>query len=60
MSQQVVCNQCGEVIDQSISYYTAQVSTVQMIDGVLTAGGPAIQMDYHEGHLPTGMSKPSE
>jgi hypothetical protein len=56
MSQQVICDGCGEVIDQSISYYTANVSTVQLVDGVLTSGGAAEQHDYHTDHLPIGVN----
>lgn len=56
MSQQVICDGCGEPIDQSISYFTASVQTVQIIDGVLTSGGPAEQRDYHTEHLPDGVT----
>jgi serine phosphatase RsbU (regulator of sigma subunit) len=56
MSHQIICDGCGEVIDQSISYYTASVSTVQMIDGALISGGSAEQHDYHTEHLPVGVS----
>jgi hypothetical protein len=52
MSQQVICDGCGEQIDQATSYFTASVTAVQMIDGVLTSGGAAEQLDYHTDHLP--------
>lgn len=55
MSQQVICDGCGEPIDQSISYYSASVTAVQMIDGVLVSGGAAEQRDYHTEHLPHGV-----
>jgi hypothetical protein len=51
MSQQIVCDNCKQPIDQSVGYYTAQVSPVQMVDGVLTSGGTE-QHDYHAEHLP--------
>jgi hypothetical protein len=56
MSQQVLCDGCGEPIDQSISYYTANVSTVQMVDGVLTSGADTVQRDYHTDHLPENVN----
>ena len=52
MSSHIICDGCGQVIDESISYYTASISTVQMIDGVLTSGGAPLQRDYHTEHLP--------
>lgn len=55
MSQHVICDGCGEVIDQTVSYYTASVQTVQEIDDVLTSGGPPMQRDYHIEHLPSGV-----
>lgn len=55
MSLSVTCDACGEIIDQSASYYTAQVTTVQMIDGQLVSGG-TVQRDYHTEHLPTAIS----
>jgi hypothetical protein len=51
MSQQVLCDGCGEPIDQSVSYFTAQVQPVQLIDGQLI-GGASEQKDYHTEHLP--------
>jgi hypothetical protein len=55
VSQQVICDGCGEPIDQTISYYSASVQTVQVVDGVLTSGGQAQQRDYHIDHLPVGV-----
>lgn len=55
MSQQVICDGCGEPIDQTISYYTASVQTVQLIEDVLTSGAQAQQRDYHTEHLPVGV-----
>lgn len=52
MSQRIVCDTCGETIDQSVTYYTASVQTVQIIDGVLTSAAQADQRDYHSDHLP--------
>jgi len=57
MSQQVVCNECGGVIDQSVQYYTANVQSVQMVDGVLVSGGVATQLDFHAEHLPAPVSE---
>lgn len=56
MSQQIICDGCGEPIDPTVSYYAASVQTVQEIDGVVTAGGPPVQRDYHIEHLPTGVA----
>lgn len=58
MSQQILCDGCGEPIDQSVSYYTASVSSVQMIDGVLIAGASTQQLDYHAEHLPQHLTAP--
>jgi hypothetical protein len=57
MAQQVVCDTCGEIIDQSISYFRANVQTVQMIDGVLIAAESVTQLDYHTDHLPGNVAE---
>ena len=52
MSQQVICDSCGEPIDQSISYWSMTVLNSQMIDGALQQGGDPIRRYYHSDHLP--------
>jgi hypothetical protein len=55
MTDTVICDGCGEPIDQSISYYTAHINVVQMLDGVLTSGGSPVKRDWHTEHLPQGL-----
>jgi IPT/TIG domain len=53
MATRVVCDACGEVIDQAQPYYSAQVSKLQVNeDGALIAVESAQQRDYHVDHLP--------
>lgn len=52
MATQLVCDSCGEVIDQNQPYWSVQGSKVQIADGVLTTVEAAQQFDYHDGHLP--------
>lgn len=52
MSQLVVCDGCGEPIDQAQPYYTASIQEVNIVDDVLTSVGLAQQHDYHKDHIP--------
>jgi hypothetical protein len=59
MSDVVICDGCGEPIDQTVSYFTASVQTVQMIDGVLL-GGDTVKKDWHTDHLPSAVLEASD
>jgi hypothetical protein len=38
MSQQVICDECGMPIDQTLPYYAATVTPMQTLDGQIVAG----------------------
>lgn len=52
MSQQLICDDCGEPIDVSKPYFSLSGSKVQMVEGALTVVDQAVTLDYHEEHLP--------
>lgn len=52
MSQQLICDDCGQPIDQTQPYYTLSGTKVQMVEGSLTVVDAATQLDYHAAHLP--------
>jgi hypothetical protein len=59
MAQRLICDACGEEIDQSIPYYTitAQKVFVEGIDdpdtiNVLTTVQIARTFEFHDGHQP--------
>jgi hypothetical protein len=65
MANQVICDDCGEPIDETVAYYTFSGSKVQLKttdDGqppappVLMTVEPARKLDYHAEHLPGGIS----
>ena len=56
MSDRVVCDECGEDIDQSVAYFTANVQGVQITDGVLTSTGQIQKLDWHAEHVPGQLS----
>jgi hypothetical protein len=59
MSQRVICDACGEVIDQSVAYYT-YTSRKLLVEGaddpdvinVPTVVQIARTYDFHDGHQP--------
>lgn len=67
MTQQVICDGCGQPIDQTIPYYTLSGSKVQMQTAEENAPNPgqpwlitlepARQFDYHPEHLPGGVAE---
>jgi hypothetical protein len=59
MGTQIICDECGEPIDQSALYYTGSVNAVQMINGVLTSSSSPTQLDYHVDHLPSPTMRPT-
>jgi hypothetical protein len=58
MTQQLLCDECGEPIDQTKPYYTLTGQKVQMggaegtSPGSLTAIDIPVSLEYHEEHLP--------
>jgi len=53
MSQQFICDECGEPIDLTQPHYQLTGSKVRVTeDGVLTAIDPARTLHYHEEHVP--------
>lgn len=52
MSQQLICDGCGERIDVSQPYYSGNFQLVQDVEGASTVVAPAAQFDYHPEHAP--------
>lgn len=53
MSQQLICDECGLVIDTSQPYYTGNLTQVVDVGGgAPTAATPTRQLDYHVEHSP--------
>lgn len=61
MTNQIVCDDCGEPIDQSQPHYHISGSLVQLIGDppALTTVESAKQMHYHEEHLPESVLDPA-
>src|SRR3954468_8060680 len=61
MTQQIVCDECGEPIDQTQPYYDITGSLVQMTGDPpsLQVVEPAKQMQYHQEHLPASVLDPA-
>jgi hypothetical protein len=61
MTQQIVCDECGEPIDISQPYYELIGSKVHMVGDppTLTVAEPAKTMHYHENHLPGSVLDPA-
>jgi hypothetical protein len=55
MSQQVICDECGMPIDQTLPYYAATVTPMQTLDGQLVAG-ESVKRDWHTEHVPHSQS----
>ncbi len=60
MSSQLICDGCGEPIDQSQPYYAVSGTKQQMVDGVLTVVEAAVAVDFHLEHLPWNPPEPPE
>lgn len=52
MSNQVVCDACGEPINTSEPYYTGSGQKVQIELGSVTVLEVATQFDFHVDHVP--------
>ena len=53
MATQVICDECGEVIDQTQPHWSVQGTKVQLdVNGSLTVVEEQQHFDYHEGCLP--------
>lgn len=52
MSQQLICDDCGEPIDVTKPYYTLTGTKIQMTDGLQSVLEASVTLDYHEEHLP--------
>jgi hypothetical protein len=52
MSNQVVCDDCGNVIDTTQPYFVVTGVKQQMVDGVPTVVEAAVTVDFHVDHLP--------
>lgn len=52
MATQLICDDCGEVIDQTQPYYSVNAIKQQMVDGVLTVVEAGVTVDFHVEHLP--------
>lgn len=52
MSTQIICDDCGEPVDETQPHYQLTGSKVQLVDGVLTVVDAAVTLHYHDEHLP--------
>jgi hypothetical protein len=52
MSQQIICDECGEPIDPTKPHYQLNGSKVQEVGGAMIAVDSAVALHYHEEHLP--------
>jgi hypothetical protein len=53
MSEQIICDDCGEVIDVTQDHYQLTGSKVKVdANNVLTTVDPPVTLHYHEEHLP--------
>ena len=52
MSQQFICDECGEPVDTAKPHYQLSGSKVQDVNGAMTALDPPVTLHYHEEHLP--------
>lgn len=61
MTQQIVCDDCGEPIIQTHPYYEIGGVLLKMTGDppVLTTVEPAKQMHYHQEHLPASVLEPA-
>lgn len=59
MAMTRTCDDCGEPIDETVEFFTAQVQRAQEIDGVVTVA-EGRQMDWHAEHIPTGANPARE
>lgn len=52
MSEQFICDECGEPIDLTKPHYQLTGSKVQLSSGSLMAVDAPVTLHYHEEHLP--------
>jgi hypothetical protein len=52
VSQQIICDECGEPIDVAKPHYQLSGTKVQTVDGSPTALGDSVTLHYHEEHVP--------
>lgn len=55
MSTKLVCDECEQEIDETITYVSATVLHKQLLDGVLVTAGQQ-QLDWHTEHAPVTVS----
>lgn len=52
MSQQTICDECGQPIDLTKPHYQLSGSKVQETNGAMMAVDAPVALHYHEEHLP--------
>jgi hypothetical protein len=52
MSQQLICDDCGQQIDRSQPYYSGSFQQMQETSGEPTVVVRSVQLDYHVEHSP--------
>lgn len=52
MTQQIVCDECGQPIDPTVAHFQLNGSKVQLVGEVLTTLEIAVMLHYHEEHVP--------
>lgn len=55
MSAKLVCDECEQEIDESITYVSVTVVHKQLLEGVLVTAGQQ-QLDWHTEHAPAAVS----
>lgn len=62
MSQQMICDECGEPIDQADPFIAVSASKQQLVNDVPTvaAGGEVRTFDFHVEHTPATIAKAFE
>jgi hypothetical protein len=52
VSQQTICDACGEPIDTSLPYYAVTGVKQHVVEGTPTVIDPPQSIDFHEAHVP--------
>lgn len=52
MTQQRVCDECGQPIDETVPFWTGSAQKQSSPVGPISDDGPPVAFDFHEDHLP--------
>jgi hypothetical protein len=59
MSTNLVCDECGQEIDETVTYVSAQIVHKQLIDDAMMTAGQQ-QLDWHTEHAPAAVAAEPE